>query len=46
MAQIMSAPLIRCDDVPWELFTLSMASWNMLASLSLFALWLLAIKRS
>jgi disulfide bond formation protein DsbB len=46
MAQIMSAPLIRCDDVPWKLFTLSMASWNMLASLSLFALWLLAIKRS
>ncbi|MDG1076275.1 MAG: disulfide bond formation protein B [Planktotalea sp.] len=46
MAQIMSAPLVRCDDVPWELFTLSMASWNMLASLALFALWCMAIKRS
>ena len=46
MAQIMSAPLVRCDDVPWELFTLSMASWNMIASLSLFVIWLLAIYRS
>ncbi|MEM9581403.1 MAG: disulfide bond formation protein B [Pseudomonadota bacterium] len=42
MAQIMSAPLVRCDEVPWELFTLSMASWNMLASLALAGLWLLA----
>ncbi len=46
MAQIMSAPLVRCDDVPWELFALSMASWNMLASLALFAVWCMAIKRS
>ena len=46
MAQIMSAPLVRCDEVPWELFTLSMASWNMIASLMLFALWCIAIKRS
>lgn len=46
MAQIMSAPLVRCDDVPWELFTLSMASWNMLASFALFLIWCLAVKRS
>ncbi len=45
MAQIMSAPLVRCDDVPWELFTLSMASWNMIASLGLFVIWLLATYR-
>mgnify|MGYP001143741937 FL=1 len=46
MAQIMSAPLVRCDDVPWELFTLSMASWNMIASLGLFVIWMWAIYRS
>ena len=46
MAQIMDAPLVRCDEVPWELFTLSMASWNMLASLVFVAFWLMAIKRS
>ncbi len=46
MAQIMSAPLVRCDDVPWELFMLSMASWNMIASLGLFVIWMWAIYRS
>ena len=46
MAQIMAAPLVRCDDVPWELFTLSMASWNMLASFGLAFIWFIAIKRS
>lgn len=44
-AQIMAAPLVRCDEVPWEMFTLSMASWNMLASLVLAALWLIALRR-
>jgi disulfide bond formation protein DsbB len=42
MEQIMSAPLVRCDEVPWELFTLSMASWNAIASLGLAALWIAA----
>lgn len=42
--QIMAAPLVRCDEVPWEMFTLSMASWNMLASLALAALWLIALR--
>ncbi|MEN8892674.1 disulfide bond formation protein B [Planktotalea arctica] len=46
MSQIMAAPLVRCDEVPWELFTLSMASWNMLASVALAALWFMALKRS
>lgn len=43
--QIMAAPLVRCDEVPWELFTLSMASWNMLASLALAAIWIMAATR-
>lgn len=45
LAQIMDAPLVRCDEVPWALFGLSMASWNMLAALGLTALWLLALRR-
>ncbi|WP_135505160.1 disulfide bond formation protein B [Roseovarius aestuariivivens] len=44
MAQIMSAPLVRCDEIPWELFGLSMAGWNMLVSLGLAGLWLMAIR--
>jgi disulfide bond formation protein DsbB len=35
---------VRCDEVPWEMFGLSMASWNMLVSLGLSALWLLALR--
>jgi disulfide bond formation protein DsbB len=43
--QIMAAPVVRCDEVPWELFGLSMASWNMLVSLGLAGLWVLALTR-
>lgn len=42
---IMNAPLVRCDEVPWEMLGLSMASWNALAALVLTALWLLALRR-
>lgn len=45
LAQIMAAPLVRCDEVPWEMLTLSMASWNAVVSLGLAALWILAIRR-
>ena len=44
MEQIMSAPLVRCDEVPWELFSLSMASWNALVALALALLWVLAAR--
>lgn len=43
--QIMSAPLVRCDEVPWALFGLSMASWNMILSLVLMGLWIAAARR-
>ena len=46
MDQIMSAPLTRCDEVPWELFTLSMASWNALISLGLAVIWFAAARAS
>jgi disulfide bond formation protein DsbB len=41
----MNAPLVRCDEVPWELFTLSMASWNMLASGALALIFVAALRR-
>ncbi|MBY6092772.1 disulfide bond formation protein B [Pseudooceanicola sp. 502str34] len=40
--QIMNAPLIRCDEVAWSLFGLSMASWNALFSLVIAGLWIRA----
>lgn len=42
--QIMSAPLVRCDEVPWELLGLSMASWNAAVSLVLAVLWVMAAR--
>ena len=44
--QIMAAPLIRCDEVAWELLGLSMASWNALAALGLVGVWLAAARLS
>ncbi|MEI4487329.1 disulfide bond formation protein B [Frigidibacter sp. MR17.14] len=46
MAQIDGAPLIRCDEVAWQLAGLSMASWNALFSLLLAVLWILAFRRA
>ncbi len=34
-AQILAAPVVRCDVVPWSLFGVSMAGYNVLASLGL-----------
>lgn len=45
MEQIMSAPLVRCDDIPWEMLGLSMAGWNAVISFGLAAIWLLAASR-
>ncbi|MEL6809288.1 MAG: disulfide bond formation protein B [Pseudomonadota bacterium] len=41
--QIMAAPLIRCDEIAWQLFGLSMAGWNMVISLVLAGLWIAAL---
>ena len=46
MAQIMAAPLVRCDAVAWEMLGLSMASWNALASLGLALVWGLAVAKT
>jgi disulfide bond formation protein DsbB len=40
--RIMNAPIIRCDQVQWSLFGISMAGWNAILSISaaLVILWL------
>jgi len=45
MQQILNAPLVRCDEVPWEMFTLSMATWNAIIAFGLMTLWLLALRK-
>jgi len=42
LAEIMAAPLVRCDEVQWALFGISMAGWNAILSISaaLVILWL------
>jgi len=36
--------LVMCDEVPWEMLSLSMASWNAIASLAFALLWLMAAR--
>ena len=45
LEQIMTAPIVRCDEVAWQMLGLSMASWNARASLALAVLWLTAMRR-
>jgi disulfide bond formation protein DsbB len=40
--QIMTAPVEHCDQVAWEMWGISMASWNMLISAVLVAVWFTA----
>jgi len=44
LAQILATPVVRCDEVPWSLFGISMAGWNGITSLGLGGMWLLAFK--
>lgn len=44
MDQILAAPLVRCDEVPWEMFSLSMASWNAIISFGLALIWVAAAR--
>jgi disulfide bond formation protein DsbB len=36
-AQLLARPPVRCDEIPWSLFGISLAGWNVLASLALAA---------
>lgn len=42
MKKIEAAPVIRCDEVPWQMLGLSMAGWNALISAGLTVVWMLA----
>ncbi|MDG1067711.1 MAG: disulfide bond formation protein B [Sulfitobacter sp.] len=46
MNQILAAPIVRCDDIAWQLAGISMAGWNALISLTLAALWVEAARRA
>ncbi|WP_288926915.1 disulfide bond formation protein B [uncultured Maritimibacter sp.] len=46
MDQIMSAPLVRCDEIPWEMFGVTMANLNALISLALAVIWVIAARRA
>ena len=45
-AQIMAAPVVRCDQVAWSQFGVSMAGYNILISLALAAVALLSARRA
>lgn len=38
--------LVMCDQVSWELLTISMPSWNAIFSLVLVVLWIMAARRA
>ena len=44
--QILEAPIVRCDEIAWQLLGLSMASWNAVASLILVFIWIAAARRA
>ncbi len=46
LAQIMAAPLVRCDEIAWSFLGLSMAGWNAALSLALAALFTAAFYAS
>ncbi|MEK9719351.1 MAG: disulfide bond formation protein B, partial [Candidatus Puniceispirillum sp.] len=43
--QLLATPVVRCDDVAWSLFGLSMAGWNALISLDIVAVALISLRR-
>jgi len=43
--RVMAAPVVRCDEVPWEMLGLSMASWNAVLSFALAGMWLMALRQ-
>jgi disulfide bond formation protein DsbB len=46
LGQIMTAPLVRCDEIAWTFAGLSMASWNAILSFLLAALWVVAARKA
>ncbi|MEM7056065.1 MAG: disulfide bond formation protein B [Pseudomonadota bacterium] len=40
--QLLETPLVRCDEIVWDLFGITMAGWNGLISIGLAVLWIFA----
>jgi disulfide bond formation protein DsbB len=36
---------VRCDEIPWEMFGLSMAGWNAVISAGLMLIWIAAARQ-
>ena len=45
-AQILGQQPVRCDEVPWSLWGVSLAGWNLLASLIMMGCCVTAFRRS
>ena len=45
LAQIMAAPVVRCDEIAWSLFGISMAAWNAILSFILAGIWFKAYQK-
>lgn len=43
--QILTTPMVRCDDIAWSLAGISMAGWNGIISLVLVGLWIQAFRK-
>lgn len=43
--KIMAAPVVRCDEIVWSLFGLTMAAWNAVFSLGLAGIWFWSARR-
>ncbi|MEY4983661.1 MAG: hypothetical protein RIR62_1927 [Pseudomonadota bacterium] len=44
--QILAAPVVRCDEIAWAMWGISMASWNAILSAGLVGVWLWAARKS
>lgn len=46
LAQIQAAPLIRCDEIAWQMWGVTMPNLNAIASFAFAALWIAAFVRA
>ncbi|WP_020590953.1 disulfide bond formation protein B [Kiloniella laminariae] len=46
MAQLLDKPVARCDQIPWDLFGISMAGYNMVIALALAVICLMALRKN
>lgn len=44
LQQIMTAPIVRCDEIAWSFAGLSMAGWNAVISLVLAGVWIASLR--